>query len=224
MKRIQFKLIPEGGFHPVDELLGEADGVHRRAIHQLNPLGTERALVMYELEGRLDENERLLEEIRAHPDIIELEVRSVDREIYAYAQFRVSDTLAHLALLTMESEFIVKYPLEYTKEGGLRIYAIGSVAGVNEFESQLPDDISLELEEIGEHSPEGDRLWAQLTERQKEILQAAIRLGYYNSPRDATYGDIAADLGISAGTVGEHLQKIEKRILTRVAPEPADGR
>jgi len=57
-----------------------------------------------------------------------------------------------------------------------------------------------------------------LTERQQETLQAAIEAGYYNVPREATHEDIAERLGRSDGTVGEHLRKIEAKVMEAIAP------
>jgi predicted DNA binding protein len=51
-----------------------------------------------------------------------------------------------------------------------------------------------------------------LTERQQEVLEVALELGYYDVPRQATHNDIAERLDLSVGTVGEHLQKIEARV------------
>jgi predicted DNA binding protein len=44
------------------------------------------------------------------------------------------------------------------------------------------------------------------------VLEIALELGYYTVQREATHRDIADRLGLSVGTVGEHLQKIEPRV------------
>ena len=54
-----------------------------------------------------------------------------------------------------------------------------------------------------------------LTDRQHEILTIAVEQGHYEVPRRATINDIADEMGLSQATVGEHLQKIEARILSR---------
>ncbi|MFB9806579.1 helix-turn-helix domain-containing protein [Haladaptatus pallidirubidus] len=53
---------------------------------------------------------------------------------------------------------------------------------------------------------------ALLTDRQREVMDVALDLGYYDVPRQATHRDIADRMGLSVGTVGEHLQKIESRV------------
>ncbi|WP_247004641.1 helix-turn-helix domain-containing protein [Halosolutus gelatinilyticus] len=56
----------------------------------------------------------------------------------------------------------------------------------------------------------------QLTDRQKEVVRAAITEGYYDIPRRATQSDLAAELGLSQGTIGDHLRRIEAKIIKSV--------
>lgn len=53
----------------------------------------------------------------------------------------------------------------------------------------------------------------ELTDRQREVLFAAYRGGYFEYPRRASGEDIAADLGISPPTFSEHLRAAERKIL-----------
>jgi len=52
-----------------------------------------------------------------------------------------------------------------------------------------------------------------LTERQLEVLNAAIVKGYYATPRRLTMEELADYLGISTPTLHEHLTKIEAKIM-----------
>jgi hypothetical protein len=47
---------------------------------------------------------------------------------------------------------------------------------------------------------------AQLTERQREILTVALELDYYTVPQRTTRRNIANRVGLSVGTVVEHLR------------------
>lgn len=47
------------------------------------------------------------------------------------------------------------------------------------------------------------------------MLEVAIRLGYYENPREATHEDIAEEVGVEAGTVGKHLRKVESHVFSK---------
>ncbi|WP_169051785.1 histidine kinase N-terminal 7TM domain-containing protein [Halorhabdus amylolytica] len=55
-----------------------------------------------------------------------------------------------------------------------------------------------------------------LTERQREVLEAAYRAGYFNWPRDSNAEEVAESLGISSATLHSHLRKAEKSLLGRL--------
>lgn len=55
-----------------------------------------------------------------------------------------------------------------------------------------------------------------LTDRQREVLEVAFDLGYYDVPRRATTTEIATDLGLDDSTVSEHIQRAERNLLTAV--------
>lgn len=55
-----------------------------------------------------------------------------------------------------------------------------------------------------------------LTERQLEVLQTALRIGYYDIPREASMQDIASELECHDSTVAEHLQRAERNLVATV--------
>ena len=54
---------------------------------------------------------------------------------------------------------------------------------------------------------------ADLTERQREALEAAYRAGYFEWPRDSTAEDVAESLDIASPTLHGHLRKAEHRLV-----------
>ena len=54
---------------------------------------------------------------------------------------------------------------------------------------------------------------ANLTKRQREVLIAAKRYGYYDYPRRMNAEELAKRVGVSKATVVEHLRKAEGRLV-----------
>lgn len=82
---------------------------------------------------------------------------------------------------------------------------------IREFEEA---GVSPELRRMGGYDgPE--RPLDDLTPRQREVVETAWELGYYEVPREATADDVAAELGLDGSTVTEHLQRAERNLLGR---------
>jgi hypothetical protein len=56
----------------------------------------------------------------------------------------------------------------------------------------------------------------KLTPRQLEVLETASEMGYFDSPRRANATEVAAELGIHASTLREHLSAAHSKILDDV--------
>ncbi|MFD1514407.1 helix-turn-helix domain-containing protein [Halomarina rubra] len=67
------------------------------------------------------------------------------------------------------------------------------------------------IEHIGEYTPARLGIRSVLTERQREVLDAAVATGYYATPRTATAEDVANRVGCAPSTASEHLRKLEAR-------------
>ncbi|MFB6133099.1 MAG: helix-turn-helix domain-containing protein [Halanaeroarchaeum sp.] len=55
-----------------------------------------------------------------------------------------------------------------------------------------------------------------LTERQKEVLTTAHRLGYFEHPKGANAGDVAEELDITTSTFTEHLAAAQSKLLAAI--------
>lgn len=195
--------------------LAAAEDVTREQLHHLDLLDDGTATTLYEMSGDVD---RVKEITAADDGLIEYQISAGADRITVYAHFEPSDKLRELLRLVRASELILDMPLEYTGDGRVRALVIGQADTFQNALENVPETIDVKLERIGEYEPESERLFAQLTERQQETLLAALEVGYYRTPREATQQDIADSLDRSDGTVGEHLRKIEATILTAIAP------
>ncbi|MEF8812781.1 MAG: helix-turn-helix domain-containing protein [Halovenus sp.] len=53
----------------------------------------------------------------------------------------------------------------------------------------------------------------KLTDRQREVLQTAHRMGYFEYPRQANAGEVGDELGIGTSTFTEHLNAAQSKLL-----------
>ncbi|WP_254766017.1 helix-turn-helix domain-containing protein [Salinilacihabitans rarus] len=71
--------------------------------------------------------------------------------------------------------------------------------------------ISFSIEYVREiDASQADQL---LTDRQQEVLMAAVEAGYYRAPRDSTLGDVAEALDIANATCSDVLHRAEGHII-----------
>jgi DNA-binding CsgD family transcriptional regulator len=85
-----------------------------------------------------------------------------------------------------------------------------AIAGV--VEAYRGDGVSPGLERLGDY--EGDPgPMADLTERQREVLETAYDLGFFDVPREATTAEVADAIGVDPSTAAEHLQRAERNLL-----------
>ncbi|WP_254763177.1 helix-turn-helix domain-containing protein [Natrinema marinum] len=57
---------------------------------------------------------------------------------------------------------------------------------------------------------------SMLTDRQLEVLETAHRMGYFEHPKRANAGEIAAELGITGTTFTEHLAAAQTKLLKAI--------
>jgi hypothetical protein len=60
---------------------------------------------------------------------------------------------------------------------------------------------------------------SQLTDRQQEVLETAVEMGYFEYPKGANAGDVATELDISVSTFAEHLAAAQTKLLDSIIAE-----
>lgn len=61
-----------------------------------------------------------------------------------------------------------------------------------------------------------------LTHKQRQAVRVANELGYYDTPRTATLGDVAAELEISDSAASNRLKTVERKLVSALAEELRD--
>lgn len=216
MRYVKFVLIPdEGGLHPIDGAFAAESSLTRQFIHEISLLNDGTAITIYQLSGDVDVVKDILAD---HDEVVMSHVSQPRDSIHVYVQFEPNEVIETLLEIPREHELIVDTPLEFTDRGGLRLTVIGEEEMVRRAIPELPPSLRPKLEQTGDYKPQNERLFSVLTERQQEILQTAVELGYYSVPRHVTHEELASELDCSPSNVGELLRKVEAAILTEVTP------
>ncbi|WP_255149836.1 helix-turn-helix domain-containing protein [Halorarius halobius] len=217
MRYVEVALRPTRGyFHPFDELLQAEPGVREEAIHQMNLLDDGTAVILSEYSGS---HERVEEVLDAHYDhAIAYQTSEVGNNTLMYAHIEPSDLVRSLLRIPREHGVVIDWPMTFGEGGALHVTVVGEDEGIRKLMPAIPDDVRFEVTRTGDYQRDTERLFAQLTDRQQEILRTAVGLGYYEEPRQVTYEDIAAELDCTATTVGEHLRKAESTVLREITP------
>lgn len=215
MRYVRVSLIPtEGDIDPVSEEIEADPALSREAILHINRLNDGTVVLLTQVRGDAERLDELLEE---HEAVISHNVSTLRDGLQAYVHAEPNSAAAALLNVTQEHEFVVDTPIEFGPEGEFHVAVIGEEETVRRAIEDIPDEIRVELEQLSDYDPELQELSALLTDRQREILNTAADLGYYEVPRRATHQDIADELELSTTTVGEHLRKIEARMLSEIA-------
>lgn len=192
---------------------GELAVTHKR-LHHFNLVDNETVVLLYQIHGDLDRTRMSLD---ASPEVLNYDVIDWgNSEAFAYVHCQLGDPVRGLVKTLHEFEVVLDMPLEFTDDGTVRATLIGEAPALAEALDAIADVVVINLEKTGEYRPGVRDLDATLTNRQRQILTVAVERGYYEVPRGATLEEIATELDLSRATIGEHLQKIEGKILSRV--------
>lgn len=216
LRFVEFVLIPnDEGLHPVDAAIAAHPELTRESILNINLLPDETVTVLYQLRGDIHVARDIID---GHDSILDYNLSLTDDSIHAYAHLVPSAGLVDLLQIPQDLDLITDLPFEYTAQGGLRMRTVGDFDAIRRSAAAIPDCFQVIPERIGEYCPGTDRVFNQLTPRQRETLQIAVELGYYENPRGATLKDIADVMDRTDGTVGDHLRKIEEYVMGHVVP------
>jgi len=202
-------------FHPVDRFVESDPEIKRQSIQQINLLEDGTVVMLYELAGDREYIERIVDK---HFEALAYSTSQMDENTLVWAHVEPSSLVEELLRIPQEYNIVLQMPLPFTKEGGVQCVFVGEEDALREATKAIPEEVRVDVRRMGDYSPGLERFSTELTDRQAEILDAAIELGYYDDPRNATYDDIAERTDCTRTTVGEHLRKIEAKVMPEIRP------
>ena len=125
------------------------------------------------------------------------------------ATVRLETDAPLLLLAAKRSGLPIEMPLDI-EDGVATVEVTGEHERVAEMGRRLSDlGLRYEVERVRQRVDPA-RL---LTDRQRELLLAAVDLGYYDVPRRATLTEVADHVGIAKSTCSETLQRVQRTVI-----------
>lgn len=200
----------EAEIHPVYDLWVNAPFIERSRALQWNNSGEELGILHY-AEGDADAFEAAVEDI---PVVRGYDIERVDEEsFYVYLRDETTATLQEMFGSLLTGAVIIVPPIVYREDGWVSISLFGADEELQTAVTRIPDPVEVVVEQVGGLDSMAPAAEGGITDRQREAVQTAIELGYYDVPREASHGDVAAALDCAPSTAAEHLRKAESTLL-----------
>jgi len=138
---------------------------------------------------------------------------------------RVSDEEGHVYLIEAASTALTnegapdgdRYPLTEDVDvsgDGITLALTGSQDQIRDGVAALEAaEVDVRLKQLRGYRAE-ETVIDSLTDRQQELLELALEMGYYDVPRDATAKEVAREVGLNDSTVSEHLRRAERNLVS----------
>ena len=147
----------------------------------------------------------LLKKIEEHVSVSESSTVSITS---SSVNINVKTQEPLLLLFFNKEEIIIKYPI-IIKNG----WAEWNFFASRERITALFEDLELKKIEVNLNSIGKPRIKNDRTERQMEILNLALKSGYFEIPRRISLNQLAQKLNISPSSLSETLRRIHKKVL-----------
>lgn len=214
MRYVKAVFKPPSGraFHPTGQALADRDEVIREYVHQTNLLPDDTVTSLVSVRGDLAVAEATLTALECVHDVATADPPGPG---LIYLHHESNAVVTNMLRAQRDSTIVMDPPIEIHENGDFEVTYVGTDAAFADSFGEIPNvDVDVDLLETGAYAPCRRDVFDRLTDRQQEAVAAAVRLGYYRNPREATQGDVAAAIGCSPGTAGEHLRKAEERVFT----------
>lgn len=214
IRYITLSLHPARGLvHPVDNALAAEPAVTCETLSHLRLCQEEIGVLLYQLRG---EPIALDDDLSQRSDVVLYDTISTqDGRFQLYLHVRISER-GILSDCILDHGLVIDPPVVFSGRDRLRLTVIGTPKMIQRAMGQLPSEITFSVERLGQYENDEWSIVSSLTDRQREVVETAFRMGYYEIPRQTTHQDIAAALDLSGSTIDEHLQKAECKIMEQI--------
>jgi len=200
----------ESEIHPVYDLWANAPFIERSRALQWNNTGDELG-ILHVADGDADAFEAAVEDI---PEVLGYDLeRTGDGAFYVYLRDDTTTSLRDMFGSLLTGAVVIVPPIVYREDGWVSISLFGADESLQTAVEEIPDPVEVVVEQVGGLDSAAPAVGPSLTDRQREAVDAALELGYYEVPREADHVAVAEALDCAPSTAAEHLRKAEARVL-----------
>lgn len=207
---------PEWMMHPMQEFARNSDAVRYEELQAWNVVGSEFG-VEHELFYVDAERDPYEAKLRSVDSVRWYDLTPIDDDsfyVFVCQETREEDAAWREALAVRD--LLVVPPVVYDSGGEFRITVVGEGEDIQTMLDELPEEIQVTVETIGEYDRRHTPVAGELTDRQLEAVSAAVAEGFYEVPRTGSVDDVASELDCATSTAATLLQKAEASVIERV--------
>ncbi len=152
----------------------------------------------------------VLRDIQQHPSLVGLFILAKDaQEALVNVKTRDSWLLASL----IGAEVVLRFPVKVGWDGEHAV-GIWTITGMRDRVDRLltlleEKHVQVEMKNI--QKIQSNQVQGTLTPRQAEILEVALKLGYFEFPRKITLTELARRVGVAKSTLSEIVRRISQK-------------
>lgn len=208
---------PRWMLHPMQEFIRDETAVRFEELIAYTGVGGDRDvefLLLY-VDGERDPYER---ELQATDSVRWYDItRADDHSFYVFTcqETRPEDVAWRSAFV--DRNLVAVPPIRYDSSAGFHVTVVGVNEDLKQLLADLPNEISVTVEAVGEYSSRHDPITGGLTPRQQEAIEAAVEVGYYHRPRTGSLDEVADQLQCASSTASDLLLAAESEIMGTIA-------
>lgn len=214
MKHLRVRITADGReaeIHPMWDVMANAPFVDRATALQWNFTGDALGILHYVVGDR----ETFEREIAGIEEVLAYDVaRAGAGSFYVYVRDATTEALGDLFGPITQGGLVVVPPIRYHEDGTTTFSLFGPDAEIQAAIETVPGPVEVTIERITGLERAPATVETRLSERQREAIEAAVELGYYEVPREASHEDVAASIDCAPSTAAEHLRKAESTLVT----------
>jgi hypothetical protein len=215
--------LPEEYVHPMHAFVADTAGFEQTRLLHWNPSVGETNTLVFHVLG--DDSAAYASALASVPTVVDYDLSdppgTTGFHLAVQEDQRAAD--ARLTNAFVGTGVVVVPPVVYRSDRTIDVALVGTATSVGAALDLLPDPVDSTVRWVGGYDGRFADPTVALSPRQREALAAAVELGYYGDPREASVADVAAELDCATGTAAEHLRKAEAVVLRHAVDRGVAG-